>query len=651
MSRGGLLATLVATMALGVTDRVAADPAQLYPVDLRVLGEGAWRSDDVFQVEWTRPPIAEAEIDIAAVAYRVRAADGAIVRPRTRLGGDRNPIDVRVPPLPGLYTAEVWLEAENGEHGPARGVTLRYDHARPGTPRPVSPEGWITGSMPVTISVQPPEGPVPLSGIRGYAVSVDRGGESWPCEARDRCREAEVDLRADTGDGLLSLGTLPEGATVVRAVAVSGAGVPSAESGSATVRVDSTPPAMKIEGAPPGWSNGPVSLVARATDPLSGMSPAGPNGPYTAIAVDDGVPRIELGGAAKVTVAGEGVHGISLFARDAAGNRGDRSPDTATISIDESPPLVAFAAAQDAAEPERIEATIADALSGADPDRGSIGVREAGTADPWRALPTAARAGRLVAHWDSGSFPEGVYEFRATGYDRAGNVASSNQRANRARMVLVNPLKEAVRLRAGLPGDRATPYSYGRRVPYGGRLTTAAGSPLGGLPVQVVESFGPGAAERGRSTKVLTAADGSFSVRLAPGPSRELEARFAGTRTLGSAAAGAARLQVLGSVVLRVSARTARVGGAPIVFSGRVGRRGARLPSSGLPVELRFEVPGGEWSEFRTVRTDARGRFQYAYAFSDDDSRGVRFRFRAYISGGDWPYEPAASKAVSVAGR
>ncbi len=51
------------------------------------------------------------------------------------------------------------------------------------------------------------------------------------------------------------------------------------------------------------------------------------------------------------------------------------------------------------------------------------------------------------------------------------------------------------------------------------------------------------------------------------------------------------------------------------------------------------------------MQTDARGRYRYRYAFSDDDSRGVHFQFRAYISGGGWPYEPAASKSVSVTGR
>ena len=46
-----------------------------------------------------------------------------------------------------------------------------------------------------------------------------------------------------------------------------------------------------------------------------------------------------------------------------------------------------------------------------------------------------------------------------------------------------------------------------------------------------------------------------------------------------------------------------------------------------------------------------RGRFRYAYRFSDDDSRGVRFLFRAYVpSQDDWPYEPGGSLPVAVRG-
>ena len=69
-------------------------------------------------------------------------------------------------------------------------------------------------------------------------------------------------------------------------------------------------------------------------------------------------------------------------------------------------------------------------------------------------------------------------------------------------------------------------------------------------------------------------------------------------------------------------------------------------------MELQFRYPGARWSEFRTLEADARGRFRYAYRFSDDDSRGVRFQFRAHVPGREgWPYEPASSRPVSIEGR
>jgi hypothetical protein len=74
--------------------------------------------------------------------------------------------------------------------------------------------------------------------------------------------------------------------------------------------------------------------------------------------------------------------------------------------------------------------------------------------------------------------------------------------------------------------------------------------------------------------------------------------------------------------------------------------------AAGLPVELQFRYRGVKWKEFRTVETDRRGCFRYAYRFSDDDSRGIRFQFRAYVKGREgWPYGPGTSRPVSVTGR
>jgi hypothetical protein len=425
---------------------------------------------------------------------------------------------------------------------------------------------------------------------------------------------------------------------------------------SAIVHVDGTRPELTLAGVPPDWARGPVRLTAATTDSLSGMAADGPGGPYTAIAVDGGVPRSEYGDSSTQMVTGEGIHRISSFARDAAGNSSERSPLTAVVRIDESGPDVAFARSEDARDPERITASAADPLSGVDPGRGSIAVRPAGSQQRWEPLPTAGAA-TLVARWNSDSFPPGTYEFRATAYDTAGNVAASYRRANRARMVLSNPLKARTAIAAWfgarpLDWQRTRTVPYGRGIAFGGRLRAAPGTRLGGLPIEIVEGFDTGADSTRRTTVVQTAADGTFLTRLAAGPNRRVEVVFAGTRTLSRASGGGVRLQTLAGLRMRASSATARVGGAPLVFHGRLGDLGAPIPPGGRPVELQFRLPGRDWSEFRTVQTNGQGRFRYPYSFSDDDSRGIRFQFRAYAPAqAGWPYEPAASRPVFVTGR
>ena len=75
------------------------------------------------------------------------------------------------------------------------------------------------------------------------------------------------------------------------------------------------------------------------------------------------------------------------------------------------------------------------------------------------------------------------------------------------------------------------------------------------------------------------------------------------------------------------------------------------IPARGLSVELEFRLSGLPWAQVRTVQTDAAGRFAYPYSFSDDDSAGVRFLFRAFVPAtGDWPFVPATSRPLAVTG-
>jgi hypothetical protein len=646
--------TAVGALLAGVV-LIAAPVARaaFQPADLRVDGgEDSWHAQRLFALRWANPP------GTAAVHYRVLSPSGDVVVGPTTLAWPATSIQhVSVPPLPGVYTAEVWLEDGTGTEGPRAAGRLRFDDARPGDVAPASAGGWIgRTAFPYRLRIGQPQGPQPISGIRGYAVSIDRSPNGNPC-AGETCSEAETDLRGGIAMDTLSVDELAEGVDYVHAVAVSGSGVPSAVPGNAVLRVDETDPGVRLEGSSGGWSNRPLTLTATASDSASGMALGGSGSPFTAIGVDGGPPAVAGGDAATATVIGSGVHSVAYYARDAAGNvadggvsngRPNHQPATATVRIDREPPQLAFAAAQDPLDPERIEARAADRYAGIDPARGSISIRRAGSGERFAKLPTELSVGLLHARWDSAAYPAGEYEFRATAYDRAGNAATTTSRAGGAPMRLSGPLKVPVTL---LTKTRPRTLRYGRGAWFGGRLIAARRTPLAGIEVHVVERFSAGGRPSERTSTARTDGRGEFGLHLPPGPSREVIATVVPTATLRGTSSPPLTLSVRAHVGLRVSSRVARVGGAPLVFRGKVADDGAAIPAGGKTVQLQFRLQGTPWGEFRTIRTGPEGRFRYAYRFADDDSRGVRFQFRAYAPAqAGWPFEPAGSRPVAVLG-
>lgn len=644
--------------AAALLPAASAFGATLQPLDLSVDGgDEIWHAEPGFAVRWTNPP------GVAAVRYRLLDPAGQALGPDMRIDWPATALQhLSVPQVDGAYTVEVWLEDAAGSEGPPVSAKLRFDGSLPEAIEPLTGAGWIgRTSFPLTLRVSHPGGALPLSGIRGYAISVDPALDGKPCE-EDVCSEAETDLRGGIADDALAIDSLPEGTSYAHAVAVSGSGVHSASAGTAVLRVDETDPVTELNGVPGAWSSKPVTLVASAVDAASGMGRAGDGPePFTAIRVDGGSPVTAAGDRVSTTVIGSGVHPVAYYARDAAGNvdGGGRSngqpnnqPRNAIVRIDRELPRLAFANAQDPAEPERIVASVSDALSGIDTSAGSIAVRPVGSSDRFETLPTRTSESKLSARWDSEAYPAGEYEFRATAYDRAGNAASTLSRTDGAKMRLGNPLKIRTRLVTGIGGGDSRTVTCGQRVSVDGGLTAGRRTPLAGEPVRVLERFVAGSRLRERATTVRTDRSGKFTLRLEPGPSRAIVAIAGPTETRQSARSRISNLAVHGCVCLRVSSRIARVGGRPVVFRGRVGSSGAAMPEDGVPIQLQFRLPGLPWSEFRTVETDGRGRFRYAYRFADDDSRGVRFQFRAFVPArAGWPFEPAGSRPVAVRGR
>jgi hypothetical protein len=664
---GAAIALASAALALaGLAAPVRAYPPP--PADMRVEGgEERWHPSRRFRILWQNPPSGTSP-PIAAVHYRLRDPDGTTAIGPVRIGWPASSLEgLEVPAQPGAYTLEAWLEDAAGQTGAAATAKLRFDDMRPGNVEPVAPPAWIgRSSFPLTIRLGRPAGPAPVSGIRGYAVSVAPPPGQHPCQAGDRCSDAETDLRGGIGDDAYRIADLPQGTSQVRAVAVSGAGMASALSGSAVLRVDEVSPVVRLFGVPDGWVNHSVPLRATASDEASGMAPAaGGVAPFTAIAIDGAAPTVMLGAVANTTVIGEGVHRVAYYARDLAGNVDDGgesngvanpAPPKVLVRIDRRPPSVSFANSQSPLQPELIKARVADSMSGPGSRPGWIGVRRAGSGDRFAPLPSApTRTGNEVrALWDSDSYPAGDYQFRAVAYDAAGNTTATLLRADGKPMRLRSPLKAKTVLQAGFAGNGGAE----RRVPYGrstsleGSLTTAAGTPLGGQQLKIVERQPTREGATAKVSTVTTGPGGAFAVPLRPGPSRELVASFAGTPSLTRSTSRVLKLLVRSAISLRASAPVARVGGAPILFRGRVFADPGSIPAEGKSVQLQFRLPGLRWSEFRTVQTDRRGRFRYAYRFSDDDSRGAVFRFRAYAPAqAGWPFEPGGSRPVTVRGR
>jgi len=653
-------AALLALCTLCAALAVPASAAPPRPTGLRVVGEG-WHAYNGFALGWNAPPASDPPL--VMLHYRVRDEAGDVVREDVSLVVEEEIGGLGADRGPGVYTAEIWFEDASGAEGPAASAPLLFDDTPPPGVSLGSVPAWIgRPDLPLRVRVGHPGAPLPLAGIRGYAAAVDSNPTGHPCREAERCEPGETALNGGIGDDQLAIAEPPEGTSWLHVAAVSGAGVTSPRS-HAALHVDTVDPVTRIAGAPAGWTNRAVGLEALASDAASGMRPVeGGPAPFTAIRVDDGAPVVAAGDRVATTVIDEGEHRVAYYARDAAGNVDDgattggvrdRPPRVTRVRIDRTPPRVDFPNSQDPADPELIRARIADPLSGADPGRGWIGVRRAGSGDAYARLPAAPPAdGELRARWDSDAAPTGRYEFAARGYDAAGNSAVATTRANGSPMILANPLKTTTRLRGAFRGGLRRRVRFGRRIRVSGRLVSGLHTPLAGAPVRVVERFDPGARPALRTTTLRTDGDGRFSFRTRRGPSRRIELSYPGARTLAHSDARPLRLRVRGRVRLRASSRTAAVGGRPLVFRGRVAAAPGTIPRKGMPVRLQFRLGRSPWSAFRTIQTDRRGRFRYAYRFSDGDSRGVRFQFRAYVpAGGNWPYAAAGSRPLIVTGR
>ncbi len=638
------------------------------PAEISLDGSQQWRSTNGFSVRWEdsseqNAPIVKTHYEVCRLPDGDCAADAA--------DGDGGRVIQIDAPAPGTYGVRIWLEDAAGNVGPGSSLVdgvFKFDNVAPGRAHVVAPMGWLKSAQTDNVSIAfdlEPDGNEPVSGIAGYSVTIDGSHPNETIEVAGRSPDFHLDQ-------------LPEGVTPVRARAISSSGVAAATAGSASIKIDRSPPTVMVEGLPESsrWHREGVlgQIVSADQVGLSGVDPAPlerplAEGGYLAVRLDGSLDEIR-GGRASVPITTDGHHTLTYRAFDVAGNGSVQKE--VEFKIDGTAPVGSFRAL-DPRDPRQLRVDVADATSGV--EDGRIEYRREGESG-FERLATTRGDGVLSARLDDESLPAGRYELRAVVTDVAGNEAVIDTWAGGAAATLGIPLRSEARVTIArdLPtakrcskaasarrgkGKRRhetarrkcrreslskmpPELGYGKRAGSTGRLTAGQGTPIADAPV-IVE----GRARSGGGFVVLgtarTDAYGMFRFKIPAGPSRTVRYRYDGTNTVKPAEAQLVT-KVWAAARLKASRRRVRNGQA-VRFSGRL--LGRPIPSAGKVVALQAKV-GRRWRTFATPRANAKGLFRHRYRFTA--TTGLRrYAFRALVAReAAYPYEKGVSPTLTV---
>ena len=141
---------------------------------------------------------------------------------------------------------------------------------------------------------------------------------------------------------------------------------------------------------------------------------------------------------------------------------------------------------------------------------------------------------------------------------------------------------------------------------------------------------------------MTTAADGRFSYRLSPGPSRTVTFAYSAfTGDPKPATTSSLRTTVRAVVSARTTPRSLPAGGR-ITMLGRL----RLLPRAGVEVKIQAR-DGREWRTIGEVRTTRGGRFRWRYRFKAG-AAGRTFAFRARVASAIYPFAGSNSKPMHV---
>jgi hypothetical protein len=496
-----------------------------------------------------------------------------------------------------------------------------------GTDNLWSQSGWVRGTWPASFTATDPSGVCTADVVFGSSPAIDTptpdtapNRHSWK-QCPDQTVPASVDTSAT--DGSLGRG---EGAVQLQLTATNAAGVTSAPS--TNVYVDNSTPTISLSGP----TDAPTTAGTQYVTATADGSPSGIAG--IVCSVDGGPASSYPGASAQVPVTGIGEHVVSCFSEnnavDPSGTPGASQSATWSLKIGE--PIVVGLAF--------------DKLAGLNCHRARRRIIV-----PGRWITVRYRGKKLVVMTRPHTRIRSVIHCHPRTVRRRTTVFLHIRR--HGHLVTVRRTQTVrVVVPPRLIAKASRVVRFGHPTTVDGWLGTPTGTALAGRTVQVLTAPDNGSHQFTQSATATSAADGSWSARLPAGPSRIVEAIYAGDATTESAASGQVRVVVPANVrLLTVSPRRVAWGGT-VRIVGRL--LGGYLPPGGALVRLRI----GEGSSYTTYgvkeHVSGSGRFTARYAFGAGYP-GVQRTFWFQLSTlpmGNYPWAPGGSnrRTVIVAG-
>jgi len=400
----------------------------------------------------------------------------------------------------------------------------------------------------------------------------------------------------------------PNGPLSLTLSAADAASPANVSSPSETLHVDNTPVGLTL--------SGPTDALSTAgTQYVTASASAGPSGVSIACSLDGSPYRWYSGASAQIPVSGLGPHTARCYGQIGAINAqgvAATSP-VASWSLYIREPTV-------------------------------IGASFAHIADALRCHKARERV-RIPAHWVTGHHHGRPVKVKLPAQTRTIKVVRCHPHIVRRRIRVRGGWRT---VRVPVPPHVVTKMTrriaFGARTTVSGWLGTATGTALGGQTVRIMTAANNGLEHFRQAAITTTAANGAWTAKLPPGPSRLIEAVYDGTSTTEPASSSYARVVVPASVKLRIRPLHVRWGGT-VTITGRL--RGGYVPTFGEAVSLSLNY-GGRTIDVQHIRTGSDGRFRTTYTFLGG-AGSARYPFWVTtIPESGFPWAVASSRKIFV---